>query len=45
MLYVINNKEESRKIADNGRRFMYENMTAEINADNIYSLYEDVLSK
>lgn len=44
MLDVVNNKEKSRKIAENGRKFMNENMTAEINADNIYALYKKILS-
>ena len=45
MKYVIENKDISKNIANNGRRFMYENMTAEINADNIYSLYNQVISE
>ena len=44
MLWVINNKEKSKNIAKNGRDFMAQNMTAEINADNIYSLYNDVIN-
>ena len=45
MLYVINNKEKSKEIANNGRKFMSENMTAEINADKIYELYNQVIYK
>lgn len=45
MLDVINNKDNSKKIAAEGRKFMYENMTAEINADNIYSIYNEIISK
>jgi len=44
MLDVINDRDNSKKIAANGRKFMSENMTAEINADNIYSLYKKILS-
>ena len=45
MLWAINNKNESKKIAKNGRQFMFDNMTAEINADNIYKLYMEILNK
>ena len=45
MLWVIDNKEKSKNIAENGRNFMAQNMTAEINADNIYSLYNDVINR
>lgn len=37
------NIEKSKKIANNGRKYMYENMTAEKNADNIYKLYKEIL--
>lgn len=45
MLLVVENIENSKKIADNGRNFMSQNMTAEINADRIYSLYNEVINK
>ena len=45
MLWVIDNKEKSKNIAKNGRNFMAQNMTAEINADNIYSLYNEVINR
>ncbi len=45
MLLVVENIENSKKIADNGRAFMSQNMTAEINADKIYSLYNEVINK
>ncbi len=43
MLLVVENIDNSKKIADNGRKFMSQNMTAEINADKIYSLYNEVI--
>ncbi len=45
MLLVVENIENSKKIANNGREFMSQNMTAEINADKIYSLYNEVINK
>ena len=44
MLWLIDNKEKSKAISNNGRKFMAQNMTAEINADNIYSLYNEVIN-
>ncbi len=43
MIYAITHREQSRKIASNGREFMFRNMTAEINADKIYNLYKEIL--
>ncbi|WP_405291004.1 glycosyltransferase [Methanobrevibacter sp.] len=45
MLLVVENIENSKKIANNGREFMSQNMTAEINADKIYALYNEVINK
>lgn len=45
MSFAINNKKEAEKIANNGRDFMFNNMTAEINADNIYEIYMEILNK
>ena len=45
MFWAINNKNECKKIAKNGRKFMFNNMTAEINADNIYEVYMEILDK
>ena len=44
MLYAINNKSKSRKIAESGRKYMFENMSAERNADEIYNLYMEILN-
>jgi len=41
--FAIENIEQSRKIANNGRKFMFENMTAEKNADNVYEVYKEIL--
>lgn len=43
IIHVFNNRDECRNIAKEGRNFMFENMTAEINADNIFNLYENIL--
>ena len=45
MRYAINNPEKSKEMANSGRKFMIENMTAEINADNIFKVYKEVLKK
>ncbi len=45
IIFAIKNKEKSREIADRGRKFMIENMTAEKNADNVYKVYKDILKK
>ncbi len=44
IIYAITHTYKSKNIAKKGRQYMFENMTAEINADNIYKLYEDVLN-
>ena len=41
--YALEHKEEVRKIAAEGRRFMAENMTAEMNAEKINDLYHEVI--
>ena len=43
ILSAIKNKSKSIEIADYGRQYMFENMSAERNADEIYSLYEEIL--
>ena len=45
MVYAIDNKRKSKKMADKGRKYMFNNMTAEINADKIFKLYNEVLSE
>ena len=34
-----------KKIAEQGRRYMFDNMTSEINADNIKKIYDDILKE
>lgn len=41
--WAIQNKDKSQKIANCGRKYMFENMSAERNADEIYKLYIDIL--
>jgi|GEM_PF-784567 len=43
IIHAIENPAESKQIADNGRRYMFDNMVSEINADNIYNLYQEIL--
>ena len=43
MSYAVNNIEESKRIARNGAYYMYDNMTSQINADNVYALYKEIL--
>jgi glycosyltransferase involved in cell wall biosynthesis len=43
IIYAIEHPKISQQIAKNGRRYMFENMTAEKNADNIYKLYNEIL--
>ena len=43
MLFAINNKEKSKELAKKGRNYMFNNMTAEINADNVYKVYKNIL--
>lgn len=45
MVFAIENIESSKEIAQNGRVYMFENMTSEKNADNIYDLYKSILNK
>ena len=45
ILFSMNNKSLSNKIALNGRKYMLENMTDFKNAENVYDLYKNVLSK
>jgi hypothetical protein len=45
MLLAIHNREKSKKIAQKGRKYMFDNMTAEINADNVYKVYKEILNK
>ena len=40
---AIQNPEQSREIASNGRQHMVKTMSAEINADNIFALYQEML--
>ncbi|WP_296866688.1 glycosyltransferase family 4 protein [uncultured Methanobrevibacter sp.] len=44
MLFAINNKSKSREIAKSGRKYMFENMSAEKNADEIHDLYMEILN-
>lgn len=44
MLFAINNKSESKEMANNGRQYMFENMSAEKNADEICGLYNEILN-
>ena len=43
--YALIHKEEMKKIAEQGRRYMFDNMTSEINADNIKKIYDDILKE
>lgn len=43
--WVMNNKEIAQSIASCGRTYAKDNMTAVINAQNIYSLYQEVVEK
>ena len=44
ILFAANNKSESMKIAESGRKYMFENMSAEKNADEIHDLYMEILN-
>ena len=44
MLAAINNKSKSKEIAESGRQYMFENMSAERNAEEIYNLYMEILN-
>jgi len=43
--WAVTNKEIARSIANCGRTYAKENMTAVINAQNVYSLYQEVMEK
>ena len=45
MLFAIENKQKSKDMAKKGRTYMFENMTAEINADKVYKVYKEILNK
>lgn len=45
IIFALNNPHVSKRIANNGRQTMFENMTAEINADNVYELYQDIINE
>lgn len=44
MLSAINNKSKSKEIAESGRQYMFETMSAERNAEEIYNLYMEILN-
>ena len=44
MLSAVNNKAKSKEIAESGRQYMFENMSAERNAEEIYNLYMEILN-
>lgn len=44
ILFAINNKSKSEEIAKYSRQYMFENMSAERNADEIYNLYMGILN-
>ena len=41
--WAIQNKMDAKEMAKNGRQYMFENMSAERNADEIYHVYEEIL--
>lgn len=43
IVLAIENKSRSKEIAKSGRKYMFENMSSEKNADEIYKLYNDIL--
>lgn len=43
ILDAVNHIDKSKEIAKNGQKYMFENMTAEINADNVYKVYKEIL--
>ena len=45
MLSAINNKSKSKEIATSGRQYMFENMSSERNADEIYDVYSEILNQ
>ena len=44
MILDNENKNKSKEIAKSGRQYMFENMSSEKNADEIYKLYNDILN-
>ena len=44
MKEALIHREESRELAKTGRNYAYQNYTADINAKNIYALYNTILS-
>jgi len=42
---VLENREEMIEVAKNGQKFMLQNMTANINAQNINTIYDEILKK
>ncbi|HAT4202275.1 TPA: glycosyltransferase family 4 protein [Clostridium perfringens] len=42
--YLILNEDKRKKMGVNGREFVLENFTADINAKNIYKVYKELLS-
>lgn len=45
MRLAIENRDKSKEIAKKGRTYMFDNMTAELNADNVYKVYQEILDK
>lgn len=45
ILYAINNVDKMRLLATKGQEYMFKNMTAEINAKKIYTVYKKILKK
>jgi len=43
MTFAIENKSKAKEIAKSGRQYMFENMSSERNADEIYRLYNEIL--
>lgn len=44
MIEAISNRDKSRELAKAGRNYTYQNFTADRNAQNIYALYQSILS-
>lgn len=43
LLWIRENKKAAVEIANNGQKYALQNMTADMNARNIYHIYEDIL--
>jgi glycosyltransferase involved in cell wall biosynthesis len=41
--YACTHREEMRLLAEAGRKYMFENMTAQINADNVLKVYQEII--